>query len=129
MGARRGKFGENELGMSANVFIFQRWEMGSKGRTRCGWGPIVNWVSPSNDSGGRQHAVPLRRSPRTKHAVRGSPQAKVEVGIDVCSGGGDGFEQEVTVVVTDVETVPPHVFFADESLRKLSAEFEGKMVS
>ena len=60
--------------------------------------------------------------------MRGSPQAKVEVGIDVCSGGGDGFEQEVTVVVTDVETVPPHIFLADKSLRKLGAELMGEMV-
>ncbi len=57
-------------------------------RVSCGGGPKVNWIGPSGVER-REHAASNWRGPWPEWAVRRAAQAKVAVGIDVGSGGGD----------------------------------------
>ena len=78
------------------------------------------------NGGGRKHAASDRRSPRTKWAVRRAQQAEEEVGVGVGGGGGDRPKKEIAVVVADVQSILPYVFFADESLGEFGAELKGE---
>ena len=96
----------------------------SKGRTlfrrlakvyRVGQGNDGEWSRrATRRSRRRQHATSIRSSPRTKRAIRRTPQAEVVLGVDESSGGGDGFEKKMTVPVENVEAVsPPHMLLAN----------------
>ena len=64
------------------------------------------------------------RSPWAPSSIRGSFQTVVSVWVDVSGGGGEGLDQEVAVMEGHMVTIPPHMFFPDERLRKLGAERE-----
>ena len=50
------------------------------------------------------------------------------VGMDEGSGGGDGLQEEMSVAVDNVETISPHVVFADECPGEFRAKFESEVV-
>ena len=97
----------------------------SGGRAVFGSFPKENRICLCN-GGGWKHATSDRRSPRTKWAVRRAQQAEEEVGVGVGGGSGDRPKKEIAVVVADVQSVLPYVFFADESLGELGAKLKGE---
>ena len=67
--------------------------------------------------------------PGTKNSEGGPFHAcKMVPRIDGGGGGGDGFDEEMTVMEGDVEAIPPHVLLAHERQRKICPKVEGNVV-
>ena len=53
-----------------------------------------------------------RRDPRPKNTIRWTREEKVDVRVYADSRGRNGFDEEMTVRIVDVVSIPPHMAFA-----------------